>query len=480
MSSANDDSAPKRVAVVGAGISGLSAALRLLQQDPNVHVTVLEASSRAGGVIRTEHRDGFLIEHGPDAFITNKPGGLRLCEDLGITDELIGTSDEHRRSLVVRNGRPQPIPEGFMLMAPSRPMAVLTTPILSWSGKLRLLSEAFRSRKHTDDDESLASFVRRRFGNETFERLVQPLVGGIYTSDPEKLSLKATLPRFLMMEQQHGSVIRGTLRNSKSDSADAAGSGARYGLFATHGKGLTTLIETLISRLNASGRCDIRFNIPTTGLQQVEGWELQIAGAASERFDRLILGTPSFVTSELIRGIDVSLADQINQIEYASTAIVTSAHRISDFAHPLDAFGLVVPTIERRNVLAVSFSSRKFSGRAPEGQILIRTFIGGATQPELLEQDDEDVMRMALDDMRELLGMSRDPLFASIWRHERAMPQYHVGHLNRVQAIDQRISQFSGLELTGNAWTGVGLPDCISSGYAAADRILSAKSSSPA
>jgi oxygen-dependent protoporphyrinogen oxidase len=476
MLAAEESGGRRRLAVVGAGITGLSAALRLIQQHEEIHVDVFEAAATAGGAIRTEHRDGFLIEHGPDAFITNKPGGLQLCNDLGITDRLIGTDEQHRRSLVVHRGRLFPVPDGFMLMAPAKPMAILKTRVLSLSGKLRLLSEAFRAKKVSDDDESLASFVCRRFGRETFDRLVQPLVGGIYTSDPERLSLKATLPRFLAMEREHGSVIRATLRANRltGQGNQPAESGARYGLFATHSDGLSSVVTSIVSALQASGRVRLHWNAGVDVIQRSSSPELEWLVKCDDRhkssYHGLILTTPAWITARLLSNVDSILAAELQAIEYASTAIVVSGHRLSDFEHPLNAFGLVVPSIENRRILAISFSSRKFSGRAPEGHVLVRTFVGGATQPELLDLSDEQIFELVASEQRQLLGMAQDPQFASIWRHERAMPQYHVGHLDRVSAVEERMLTHAGLELAGNAYRGVGIPDCISSGYSAADR----------
>ncbi len=475
------DTVGHRIAVVGAGITGLSAALKLIALRDDVQVDVFETSDRVGGAIRTELRDGFLVEHGPDSFITTKPGGIRLCDDLGFSDQLIGTEEQHRRSLVVHRGRPVPIPEGFMLMAPAKPMAILKTPILSMRGKLRLLSEYWRRPRVPEGDESLASFVRRRFGAETLDRLVQPLVGGIYTSDPERLSLQATMPRFPAMEQEHGSVIRATLkaaRGSRGEDKAVSGSGARYGLFAAPVEGLSSLVETLQRRLEESGRVIFHFKSRVQGVQANQGrskrWTL--TGDASLEtggaFDQIVLTTPAWVTAQLLAGCrDPQLSERLAEIEYASSAIVVTGHQLSDFRDSLNAFGLVVPEKEHRQVLAVSFSSRKFAGRAPDGQVLLRTFVGGAMQPELFDRSDEELLQIVDTELRELLGMCKEPKFAVVSRHARAMPQYYVGHLDLVRDIEQRIAQFDGLELAGNAYTGVGIPDSISSGYAAAERM---------
>ena len=505
---------PLRVAVIGAGITGLAAAHRLTAgtletakngetaRNRETVVTVLEASGRTGGIIRTEHRDGFLMELGPDSFITNKPGAVQLCDEVGFTDQLIPTDETWRRSLVLRNGRPLPVPEGFLLMAPSSPWAIVTTPILSPLGRLRLLAEALVRPRLSGDDESLASFVRRRFGRQTLDRLVQPLVGGIYTSDPEKLSLLATLPRFPELERVYGSVIRGTLAQQRQQSAarrrDAGGSGARYHLFLTARDGLSQLTDAVTRACTASGRVTLTLNCrvssvaPQNSAESGEagrydadpreqhrrtGWCVSIEGEPLPRqFDAVILTLPTHQSARLLSDDRCAeLRTALQAIPYASSAIVVTGHDLSDFDHPLDAFGLVVPHIERRSVLAVSFSSRKFPGRAPKGKILLRTFIGGAMQPELLQQDDTALRALTDRELRSLLKMKRSPQLVEVVRYSRAMPQYHVGHLDSVARIEQLSAHWPGLELAGSAYHGVGIPDSIASGRAAADRVLAAR-----
>lgn len=503
---------PHRVAVIGAGITGLAAAQRLTSQDPGVIVTVYELSDRVGGIIQTIERDGFLIERGPDSFITNKPGAVQLCEEIGFSDQLIPTDATYRHSLVLRNGRPLPVPDGFMLMAPTRPWSILTTSVLSWRGKFRLLGELLVARRVSDDDESLASFVRRRFGNEALDRLVQPLIGGIYTSDPEKLSLRATLPRFPDMEKQFGSVIRGALSQQKqmktqspllvaasgrtrsSDagtrSADSSsGSGARYGLFLTARRGLSSMADAVSKACGATGRVTIELSQQiraignaTTNMDDVivasgrpsSAWTVQTGDGTSPRvFDAVIVSAPTNATSRMLAGEQFEgLRSALSAIEYASSAIVVTAHRLADFRHPLNAFGLVIPYKENRNTLAISFSSRKFPGRAPEGCVLLRSFVGGAMQPELLTHDDDTLIRLVDADLRSILGMHQTPMFADVVRYSAAMPQYHVGHLSRVTAIEREVAVWPGLELAGAAYHGVGIPDCVTSGRSAADRVL--------
>ncbi|MBL8819545.1 MAG: protoporphyrinogen oxidase [Planctomyces sp.] len=479
---------PLKIAVVGAGITGLAAAHRLITRHPSVQVTVLEASDRIGGIIQTVERDGFTIELGPDSFITNKPGGLDLCRDLNFTSELIPTDKRFRKSLVLRNGKPLPVPEGFMLMAPSNVGAILTTPILSWQGKLRLLWEAFVPRRKTEGDESLSNFVRRRFGQEALERLVQPLVGGIYTSDPEKLSIEATLPRFPEMERTHGSVIRATLRQGSSTrnadrNASESGSGARYGLFVSARHGLGQLIHAVADACRNSGRVQIENGRKVLEISQslrdhkneaTASWQVSVAGEHQPRsYDAVLVTLPAWMISRMLpRDEFRSLRTALEQIEYASSAIVVSIHKISDFDHPMDAFGLVIPDIEKRDILAVSFSSRKFEGRAPDGTIVLRTFVGGAMQPHLLERTDEEILAIVNRELKEILGMRRPPGSAELVRYPKAMPQYHVGHLDRILAIEREVLKFPGLAVCGSSFYGVGIPDSITSGRQEADRIL--------
>lgn len=477
----------RRVAVIGAGITGLAAAQHLITLDATTQVSIFEASDRLGGIIHTEARDGWLLELGPDSFITNKPGGVQLCQDIGFADQLIPTDNAFRRSLVLRKGKPLPVPDGFMLMAPAKPMAIATTKILSPGGKLRLLWEMFTARQPDVDDESLAHFVRRRFGNEALERLVQPLVGGIYTSDPEKLSLRATLPRFLEMERDFGSVIRATLAQNKQASRSersTSGSGARYGLFATPAAGLTSLVDAVAETLRQSGRVEFRLSTPLQSItlsdasdtSSADGlaWTVLPQGGTSETFDAVICTLPTHRTAALLHGPGFSALNScLQKIEYASSAIVVTGHRLEDFKHPLDAFGLVIPHTEGRRILAVSFTSRKFPGRAPEGHVLLRSFVGGAMQPELLNDSDSDLVTLVHEELQQLLGMQRAPNFSQVVRYNNAMPQYHVGHVALVDRIQELANQHAGLFLAGNAYRGVGIPDSIASGREAAAAAIS-------
>ena len=468
-----DRASTDRVVVIGGGLTGLVAARRLVvraqaQRRP-LDVVLIEAKPRVGGAIWTDRRDGFLLEGGADSFITNKPAGVELCRELGLDGSLIGTDSSRRRSFVVRNGRLLPVPEGFVLMAPSRLGPILTSPILSWRGKLRLLMERFVPRKRDGSDESLASFVKRRLGREALDRLVQPLVGGIYTADPNDLSIRATLPQFPAMERDHGSLIRASRARPK---ADRDASGARYGLFVTPADGMEALPKALAASLPAG---TIRLDCPVRRIMRPDPlgpWRIELLDGPPIDASAVLLATEAHASARLVDGFDPDLALHLRSIPYASSAIATVAYRRDAIAHPLDGFGAVVPSAEGRSILAVSFSSIKFPNRAPADSVLLRVFVGGATQPELFDLDDAAIAALVRRELGELLGAAGEPLFLEVARHPRGMPQYTLGHLDRVAAIRRLQSLHPGLYLCGNAFDGVGIPDCIRSAQSSADSLL--------
>ncbi len=474
MSSHDATSSGRRIAVIGGGITGLAAAHRVSELAPDCQVTLFEAGGRLGGALHTERQGDFLLELGADNFITNVPWGVDLCRRIGIKDQLLQTNAERRRALIVRDGKLYPVPEGFMLMEPRQVWPLLASPLLSISGKLRLLGEYFVRARRDGADESLASFARRRLGREAFERLVQPLAAGIYTADPEKLSLAATMPRFLEMERQHGGLIRAVQRGRAS--AGEAGSGARYSLFVAPRDGMQTLAAAVAARLPA-GCVRLNTAVQLISPRAAGGWDVSIAGAAAaENFDAVILATRAPVAGSLVQAFDQQLASELLQIPYASSAVVVAAYEDKQFARPPSGFGFVVPDVERRPILAGSFTSMKFVNRAPAGWTVVRVFMGGAMRPELAAAADDELCAIAKSQLAELLGVRGEPAFTHVARWQKAMPQYHLGHVERVAEIKHRTANWPGLELAGNAYEGVGVPLCIRSGEGAADRAVKAAS----
>ncbi len=462
-----------RLAVIGGGISGLAAANRSRELEPSADVVLLEAGARLGGVLQTEHRDGYLIEHGPDNFITTMPWALDFCKRIGFEKELVPTNETHRRAFVLRRGKLCPIPAGFAVMAPSRIWPILSTPILSPLGKLRLAAELFVPRRKGDADESMASFVSRRLGREAYERLVQPLVAGIYTADPEKLSIQATMPRFREMEQKQGSLIRAMWRKSKPQPKNEQASGARYSQFVAPKNGMSTLVDAAAKRLpqdaiHTNSRVDRITPLPDGG------WRVQTSGSASQHIDvdGIVLALPARHCARLLKSVDESLAADLSTIEYGSCALATFGFRRKQIRHPLDGFGVVVPLTENRKILSASFSSVKYPGRAPESDVLIRTFIGGACQNELLDLNDSQLLEIAHTELIDLLGIEGRPRMVHINRQVNAMPQYHVGHLSLVQRITERADKLPGIVLAGNSFQGVGIPHCIHSAEVAVEQLL--------
>jgi oxygen-dependent protoporphyrinogen oxidase len=478
-----------RIAIVGGGISGLAAAHRITELLPDAELALFEAANRLSGVVRTVHHDDCLVEQAADSFITKSPWAFDLCRRLGISDELLSTNAAKRRAYVVRDGQLLPVPDGFVLMTPRRLWPLLKTPVLSWRGKLRLLAEPFvldRGNFSNDaadaeaaSDESVASFATRRLGREVFERLVQPLLVGIYTADPAKLSMAATMPDILRQYRQFGSLLRAGRRHSAAaeiptgldDQSATAESGARYGLFVAPKNGMSSLIEALANRLPHGA---IHLSSPVSRIDRAEhgDWQLSFPITADhERYDAVIIALPAPAASRLLQNYDAALASELGQIEYAGCSVVSCGYRREQLGNLPAGFGFVVPLVERRRILAASFASEKFPHRAPNDQIIVRAFLGGALEPQIMERSDDELSAIAHAELADLLEITGQPLWADVAKWPDSMPQYHVGHLGRVAKIETRVAELPNLELAGNAYHGVGIPQCIHSGEAAAERI---------
>lgn len=474
MNDERSDRNEPHVCVVGAGISGLTTAYRLLESakktQRKLKVTVLEASGRAGGIIETLRTDGFVMERGPDSIITEKPQAAALCREIGLESRLIPTGKAGGASMVVRDGRLLPIPEGLHLMAPSKLRSFAFSKLVSWPGKLRMAADLLIPPKLDGEEESLAAFVRRRLGNEALERIAQPMVGGIYTADPERLSLAATMPRFIELERKYGSVIRGLAAARKSRDQAAVGSarGPRYDLFVSLDEGLEVLPERLVERI---GPDSIRFGFAVDRVERRRnGWRAVNKHGAVEA-DAICLATPAARTAAMLTSQAPEISADLAGIESTSAATLNLAYRRQDIAHPLDAFGFVVPAIENTTILACTFCSVKYGGRAPEDFVLLRTFVGGALSPQNFDLDDDELIARAEADLTRLLDIRGKPVRRELARWPSSMPQYHVGHIARIERVEAATRHHPGLELAGNAYRGTGIPDCVRSGDEAAARI---------
>jgi protoporphyrinogen/coproporphyrinogen III oxidase len=463
-----------KVVVVGGGIAGLSAAHRATElareRGLALDLTLIEARDRLGGTIASERVDGFLVEAGPDSFLSEKPWALALCRRLGIEDRLVRTDDRFRRVFVWHRGRLHPLPDGFQLLAPTAMLPFATSSLFSLTGKLRMALDLVLPRGG-GDDESLGAFVRRRLGAEALERVAQPLVAGIYTADPDDLSLTATMPRFVELERTERSVILG-LRRALRRAPLPGTSGARWSLFVTFAAGMEELVMALAARLPAGA---VALKQRVSALERT-GPRWRVATSEGGRFDadRVILATEAYATARLTRYLDPALATLVEEISYASAATVSLGYRRTDVPHALDGFGFVVPRSEGKTLLAGTFSSVKYPGRAPEGHVLIRGFLGGMLNAGVLAEDDDSLVARARGELREALGIAAEPVLTRLHRWPASMPQYRVGHLARVETIERTLAALPGLSLAGAAYRGVGIADCVRSGEAAAEQALGA------
>jgi oxygen-dependent protoporphyrinogen oxidase len=451
------------VAVVGGGIAGLSAAWELRQR--GVAVRVLEAGARAGGVIRTDRFEGWVIDSGPDSILVQKPAAVSLCRELGIAERLHPTLTP-RTAYVLRDGTLHPLIEGSALGFPVRVAPLITSPLFSLAGKARMGLEVAVPRRAAASgatpgagDESLASFVRRRFGQEALDYLAEPLLAGIHAGDVDRLSTKALFPRLLELEQTYGSVIRGFRAMDVKPSAQGA--------FVSLPGGTTELVDTLAAQL---GPEIVLLNARVQELRRANGFVLETAQGGLQA-GAVILAVPSYVAAALVRGIDTTTAGLCETIAYASTATVAFGYRRDQVRHPLEGSGFVVPRAERRPLLASTWVTSKWPGRAPDGHVLLRAFLGGGRDPHRLDRSDEELRETAREELTEILGIGGEPVFEPrVYRWTRQSPQYEVGHLDRLAAIERALASAPGLFVAGSGFRALGIPDCVQDGRTQAAR----------
>ncbi|HEX9870010.1 MAG TPA: protoporphyrinogen oxidase, partial [Candidatus Tectomicrobia bacterium] len=430
-----------------------------------------------GGVILTERLDGFVIEAGPDSLLTQKPWGLQLCQSLGLGDRLVGTDDRQRTVYILWGGRLQPLPAGLALIVPTRLGPLLRNPLLSWSGKIRMGLEYLLPPRPSDGDESLAGFVRRRLGGEALDKIAEPLLAGIYAGSAQNMSLLATFPRLRELEVTHGGLIRGMLAQRRTLRQTLSVTSTHpTALFMAPRGGMAEIVEALVSRLD-----QVALQLGTTvqrviphgnGAAGAQGYAVHLERATTLQAEAVVFATPAPITAGLVEGFHPRLAEALRAIPYVSSATISLAYRRRDVPHPLDGFGFLVGKHEGRRITAASWSSSKFPHRAPADHVLIRSFVGGVRGEELVRRDDAALIQLVCEELGAILGITTAPVLARVYRWERANPQYLVGHLERIEAMEQQLASYPGLFLAGSAYRGVGVPDCIHQGVLTAERVL--------
>ena len=473
-------SATRTVAIVGGGISGLATAFALQEQaaaaDVQLRCTVLDAAPVWGGKIVT-HRIGELVtEAGPDSFLSNKPAGLQLVEKLGLTGQLINTNETGKKAFVYTGGRLCELPEGLVAVTPGQIGPFLKSGLLSFGGLARMGMDLVIPAKRSDGDESLASFFRRRFGRQAFERMMEPLMAGIYAGDAEQMSLKATFPRFWELEREHGSVIRGLMAARKTGPARLAG-GPRRSMFVSLKNGLEDLVVTLVGQLHDRG-IELRTDAVVESLRvrshQPGRWmyDVMLRNSPALSVESLVLATPAFVTAELLRPLTPIAAGLLEMIPYTSTATIAMAYPASVVGGAVSGFGFVVPRAEDRDLIAVTWTSLKWPYRAPSNQLMVRCYVGGVGRERILELDDKALVARVKAELKQICNVTVEPTYVEVNRWMKAMPQYLLGHLKRLEEAESALSRYGGLILTGAAYRGVGIPDCIRDGALAAARVV--------
>ena len=462
----------KRIAIIGGGISGLSAAFALEKQRRSgvpVEYVLFESSPRLGGVLVTDRVDGCLIEAGPDSFLTEKPWASDLCREIGLGDQLMGSNDADRKTYILVKGRLVVIPDGLMFMVPTKILPTVFSPLFSLGAKLRMASEWFHPPHKAVSDETVAAFVERHYGPEMVDRLADPLLSGVYGGEARHLSLRAVLPRFAEMEKNYGSLGRAMLAARRK--MGQAGKGSAKPLFTSLTNGMQQMVDALVSQFTPSAlHSGTRVE---TVQRQNTNW-LVSANGISHSFDAVVLATPAPVASDLTRNFSPGLAAELAGIQYTSSITVNLGFDQKVRASLPPGFGFLVPRSEGKQMLAATFVHNKFPHRAPENRALLRCFIGGARSAEAVNFSHDELVQIVREELRQILGLSNNPLFTRVYRWNGAMAQYGVGHLERLQRIEDLLTQSPGLALAGNGYRGIGVPDCIRSGSDAANRVLAA------
>jgi protoporphyrinogen/coproporphyrinogen III oxidase len=470
-----------KIIIIGGGIAGLAAGVHLRAgakaYGKAIDVLMLEKNHRVGGKILTEQHDQLLIEGGPDSFLPEKVWSVNLARHLGLEPELLPSNDQFKGTFIYSKRRLHSLPEGVMLMVPTSFWPMAKSTLISWPGKLRMGMEMFIPKRRSQGDESLASFVTRRLGRECLEKIAEPLVAGIHTSNPDNMSVLATFPRFVQMEQKSGSLIQGMVSAMKSRShATHNGPPPKTGspkmtFSMTFKSGMQTLPQACAEYI---GMDSIRLGSTVRTVEpKAKGYAVYLESGGVIEADHVLFASASYDSAGIIREMDANLATQMNKIEWSSSATVSVAFRKEDVQVPLKGFGFIVPRVEGRRINAATYSSIKWSFRAPDDTIMIRVFVGGGHHEELVRDlDDEAMVGMVLDELDVVLGLKASPRFSKVYRWHKGMPKYTVGHLDRVALLDRMVSIHPGLHIIGCSYKGIGIGDCVHQAQIAAEKIL--------
>ncbi len=490
-----------RIAIVGGGIAGLAAAYELEKAcaaNPALSYTLFESRSCPGGSLASEIVDGTVLERGPDSFLTEKPAAAELARELGLGRDLIPSNDADRKTWIAVSNRLIALPDGLMFLIPTKLIPTALTPLFSLRTKLRMAMELLHPPRPSGEDESVAALVERHFGREAVERLADPLLSGIYGGDASRLSARTVLPRLVEMEAEYGSLTRGMLAAHKKmrEAMAAKGSGGGtqspadrlksmsgkssgpLGIFTGLRGGLQQLVDALVSRLDPSA---IRLDTPVSGMERAgNGWQIT-AGGEAEIYDAVIVASPAWAAGSLLAGVDAQLGEELESIPYSSSITVNLVFEEAKLGRLPEGFGFLVPASSGCAVLACTFAHRKFLGRTAPGKAVLRAFLGGMRNEALMEEPDNVLIATVRRELSEILGARVmgphiEPEFAQVTRWRRAMAQYAVGHKERMKRIHARLAELPGIKLAGNAYDGIGIPDCIRLGRAAARELVGAAS----
>jgi oxygen-dependent protoporphyrinogen oxidase len=458
--------------IVGGGISGLSAAYYLSKA--GCASTLIERRARLGGVIKTERIHDCILEAGPDSYLAVKPAATELIREVGLGDKIIGSNDHLRVTYIWRKGRLAPLPDGLMMMVPTKIVPLITTNLFGWPTKIRMGLEYLRRPKGGEpEDRSVAQFITDHYGAESLDYLAEPLLSGVYGGDPTRLSAASVLPRFVELESKYGSLTRGVLaERAKAKRNGAGGSGGASPLFRTLKGGLAELVGEL-ERRTAGWTTVVRGNADQLERTR-DGYRVHANGEWLDA-DHVVFACPAYEAAALLRGTDGELADLLDRVEYSSSLTLSLGYSKASLGRPLIGFGFLVPRRERDRLVACTWVQNKFSYRAPDDVAVMRCFFGGAADDSVLAERDDAVVAIARQELQRILGITAEPLFATVARWPRSMAQYTVGHQRRLRWIEERVRALPGLHLAGNAYYGIGIPDCIKTGRDAAKQIAAAK-----